>query len=291
MRLITRADLDGLACAALLQRHEKIDELLLTHPQEILDGRIQITDNDVIANLPCDPRCAKCFDHRPPERGAEGKVGGTREQAASAAELVWRYYGEDADFAELVEAASRLDSARLEPDDVLDPQGYILFGYTLDARTGLGAFQSYFRSCVDWVGSMPIDQILQQPEVRDRIRRMRESEEAFRRALLNNSVLDGNVVITDFRAYRPPPIGNRFLIYCLFPDANVSLRLHWGHDRRHLVAAVGHSVFKRTCNTDVGALMARFGGGGHRRAGGAPLLLEEAEEKIEEILTELKRNG
>lgn len=291
MRLITRADLDGLACAAILHRHETIGELLLTHPQEILDGKIEITSEDIVANLPCDSRCAKCFDHRPLERRERGGVGGAQAEAASAAELVWRYYGQDPDFAELVRAASRLDSANLEPEDVLDPQGYVLFGYTLDARTGLGAFQSYFRSCIDWVSTMPIERILQQSEVRDRIRRMRDSEQSFRRALLDHSVLDGNVVVTDFRAYRPPPIGNRFLVYCLFPDANVSMRLHWGHDRRHLVAALGHSIFNRTCKTDVGELMTRYGGGGHERAGTAPLLVEEAEEKIEEILEVLKSSG
>jgi len=174
---------------------------------------------------------------------------------------------------------------------VLDPQGYVLFGYTLDARTGLGAFQSYFRSCIDWVSTMPIEQVLSQSEVRDRVRRMRDSEAGFRRALLAHSTVDGNVVITDFRAHRPPPIGNRFLVYCLFPDANVSLRLHWGHDRRHLVVAIGHSIFNRTCPTDVGALMARYGGGGHDRAGAAPLLVEEAEEQIEEIVAALKTHA
>ncbi len=175
--------------------------------------------------------------------------------------------------------------------DVLEPKDYILFGYTIDGRTGLGAYQSYFDRCVDWVKTMSIAQVLEQPEVAERVRRLREEDRNFRSALLANSFLDGNVIFTDFRSHDRPPIGNRFLVYTLFPEGNVSLRVHYGPQKKFVVAAIGHSIFNRSCRTNVGELMSRYGGGGHRGAGTTPLDPQDSEQKIAAILEELKKNG
>ena len=294
MRLITRGDLDGLACAVLITHYEEIAKIVLVHPQDITNDRVTVTGRDIIANLPYHPACHLWFDHhlltstnRTPPEGFNGRYG----RAPSAAQLVWEHYGEDPRFASLIEQTNRLDSAQLTHGDVLDPQEYILLGFTLDSRTGLGAFEFYFRECVEWVKSLPVEEVLEQPLVAERVRRMREEDANFRKALEASSRLDGNVVITDFRGEFIPPIGNRFLVYTLFPEANVSLRVHWGPDRDFVVVAVGHSIFNRTCQTQVGDLMARYGGGGHVGAGSAPLPSDRADEGIEEILAELKNNG
>jgi oligoribonuclease NrnB/cAMP/cGMP phosphodiesterase (DHH superfamily) len=294
MRLVTRGDLDGLTCAVILKENEKIDDIFLVHPQFITDKKVEITSNDILANLPYHPACGKWFDHhlltesneKPPEKFV-GKFG----LAQSAAQLVWEYYGKPARFAALVEGTNRLDSANLTSEDVLDPKGFILFGYTIDGRSGLGPYEDYFVRCVDWVSRLPIDEVLRQPEVADRVARLKKENSLFRQALESHSRMEGNVVVTDFRDLAEIPAGNRFIIYTIFPQSNVSLRIHWGPKREFVVAAVGHSIFRRTCKTNVGELMSRYGGGGHKGAGTAPLPVAVAEAKLAEILQTLKKNG
>ncbi len=294
MRLITRGDLDGLACAVIVTSHEKISEILLVHPQDVSDRRFEVTGDDIIANLPYHPDCGLWFDHHllsSPDRRPKSKFRGRYAQAPSAAQLIWEHYDADPRFADLIEETNRLDSAQLTESDVLHPRDYILLGYTIDSRTGLGAFEVYFRQCVEWVKTLPIDEVLRKPMVAERIKRLRAEDRNFRQALLDNSRLDGNVVFTDFRSELLLPIGNRFLVYTLFPGANVSVRVHWGPDREFVVIAVAHSIFNRTCQTRVGDLLARYGGGGHAGAGSAPIGTEESDEKIDEILTALKAAG
>ncbi len=293
MRLITRGDLDGLACAVIVTEKEDISETVLVHPQDITDSRIEISRADIIANLPFHPDCGIWFDHHlqtSSNQRPRGEFKGRYELAPSAAQLVWEYYDKDPRYAQLIEETNRLDSAQLTREDVLDPKDYILLGYTIDSRTGLGAFEYYFRQCVEWVRTMPIAEVLEQPMVAERIERLHEEDQSFREALLASTGLHGNVIFTDFRDSPYLPIGNRFLVYTLFPDGNVSMRVHWGPDRKFVVVAVAHSIFNRTCKTNVGQLMARYGGGGHRGAGSAPLATEEAEDEIGAILAELWEN-
>lgn len=294
MRLITRGDLDGLACAVIITTFEDISEIVLVHPQDVTDGRAEVHAGDIVANLPFHPNAGLWFDHhlltssnqKPPE-SFEGKYA----QAPSAALLVWEHYGKDPRFDRLIEETNRLDSAQLERTDVTDPQGYILLGFTLDSRTGLGAFEFYFRECVDWVKTQPVEDVLRQPLVAERVRRMRTEDASFRKALEAHSRQEGNVVVTDFRGEFMPPVGNRFLIYTLFPEANVSMRIHWGPQQDFAVVAVGHSIFNRTCATRVGDLMSQFGGGGHVGAGSTPIPVDSADAKIQEILDTLIANG
>jgi hypothetical protein len=301
MRLVTRGDLDGLTSAVLITTKERIDEILLVHPQEITDKAIQIRTTDVLANLPYHPNAGLWFDHhlltdsneRPPAT-FQGRYG----LAPSAARLVYEYYLEkhpnDPEllrYARLVDETDRLDAARLTPADVDDPRDYILLGYTIDSRTGLGGFEDYFIRLVDWLKTMTIEEVLAQPEVRERVERIRAEAGAFKTLLERNSFQINNVVVTDLREVEHLPAGNRFLVYSLFPQANVSLRVHWGPRHDTVVAAVGHSIFNRTCNTSVGELMSRFGGGGHRGAGTCILPIEKAADAIDEILFELQANG
>ena len=301
MRLVTRGDLDGLTSAVIITMKESIDDILLVHPQEITDKVVDITSNDILANLPYDPRCAIWFDHhlltdsneKPPET-FEGRY----RVAPSAARLVYEYYLEkhpgDPDLLRLerlVEETDRLDAAQLTPTDVDDPRDYILLGYTIDSRTGLGGFEEYFRRLVESLKVKSIDEVMQMPEVRQRVDRISKEQADFKRLLSRNSFQLNNVVITDLREIDPLPAGNRFLVYRLFPDANVSLRVHWGPRHDTVIAAVGHSIFNRTCKTSVGDLMSRYGGGGHRGAGTCLLPIEKAAEAIDEILFELQANG
>jgi nanoRNase/pAp phosphatase (c-di-AMP/oligoRNAs hydrolase) len=301
MRLVTRGDLDGLTSAVIITMKEPIDEITLVHPQDITDKRVRITKNDILANVPYHPDAGIWFDHhlltesneKPPE-----DFKGRYAVAPSAARLVYDYYLERdpndeqlKSFATLVHETDRLDSAQLAPSDVEEPTGYILLGYTIDSRSGLGAFADYFKKLVDWLKTMPIEDVLAQPEVADRVARLRRDQEDFKQLLQRNSFTLNNVVVTDLREIKQLPTGNRFLIYTLFPEQNVSLRVHWGPYHESVIAAVGHSIFNRTCNTSVGELMSRWGGGGHRGAGTCVLPLVSAADAIDEILFELQANG
>lgn len=301
MRLVTRGDLDGLTSAVIITMKEPISDLLLVHPQDITDQTVEIRGDDILANLPYDSRCAKWFDHhlltdsnqKPP-----ATFDGSHRLAPSAARLVYEYYlgREPHDPAllrleRLVDETDRLDAALLTPDDVENPREYILLGYTIDSRTGLGGFEDYFRRLIEWLKTMSIEDVLKQPEVRERVDRLRRDQTDFRTLLARNSFVLNNVVVTDLREVERLPAGNRFLVYSLFPQANVSLRVHWGPRRNSVIAAVGHSIFNRTCNTSVGDLMSRYGGGGHRGAGTCVLPLDHAADAIDEILFELQANG
>lgn len=291
MRLVTRADLDGLACALMLCEHERFEQVVLVHPQEITDKTVEIRPGDTLANLPYHPACSRWFDHhlltesneKPPE-----EFDGLYREAPSAAQLVWEYLGEPEKHARMVAETDRFDSAQLDESDVLKPRGWILLGFTVDPRTGHADHDDYFRQCLGWLGEQSIEDVLVMPEVAERIRSMFEQNEVFCWELAQRSRLDQNVVFSDFRGTPNPPVGNRFLIYTLFPEANVSVRAQFTPAKDAVMVQVGHSIFNRTCGVSVGELMSDYGGGGHFGAGSTPLPLLEADLKILEIIEALK---
>ena len=295
MRIVTRGDMDGLTGSVIASLHENIEDIFLIHPQDITSGKVDIVEGDILINVPYHPACALWFDHHqhtatyaePPDE-FEGSYG----LAPSAARLVYEYYGGSRrmpEFEELVNATDRFDSGDLRPGDVITPHGLIQLGFTMDGRTGLGTFHDYFLTLFDLLRkSTPIEEVLRHPAVAQRCRQMSDAQEKFRTALESNSRLEGNVVVTDFRPLSDVPIGNRFLVYAVFPEANVSLRLHWGPRRRTVVAVIGHSIFNRTCATDVGDLAARFGGGGHPGAASIPLDPKSADDVVAELVSHLR---
>ncbi len=294
MRLITRGDFDGLACAVLLTEMETIDSIRFAHPKDIQDGLMQVTEDDIIANLPYVAGCGIWFDHHISEEGKLPDVGpfkGRYGQAPSAARLVYEYYDKPEKmkrFEEFLSEVDRMDSARLTVDDILAPKDWIQIAYTIDPRTNLGRFREYFLMMVDWIRQLDVSAILALPEVRDRTERVKAETEAFTESLKKHSHLDGNVIVTDFRSIEDPPVGNRFLIYTLFPEGNVSVRIATGKYGLMTMVAIGHSIFNRTCHADAGKLCAENGGGGHTGAGTCQLPSEEADEKIKAIIGHLK---
>jgi len=259
---------------------------------------LAVTSDDILANLPYHPDCGKWFDHHlltssneTPPQVFDGRYG----LAPSAARMAWEYYRPAHPALDRYEAllaeTDRLDSAQLTIDDVLDPKGYILVGLTLDPRSGLGSFREFFLELLAAFKAGGLEEVLALSSVKDRVARMKEQDARFRELTLAHSRLDGNALFTDFREVDPLPIGNRFLAYTLFPQCNVSLRVHWGPSRLHVAATVGHSIFNRTSRTNVGELMARYGGGGHRGAGTCLLAAAKAEAQIAEMLAQMKQDG
>lgn len=296
MRLVTRGDLDGVTSAVLLTTMERIDSIELIHPQDITDKKFEITSNDVIANLPYSPECAMWFDHheltesneKPPEN-----FKGSHAIAPSVSRVIYDYYSSDnlKKYGHLVMETDRFDSAQLGIKDVTDPKGIILLGFTIDSRSGIGRFKEYFMLLVKWLKSMPMEEILSQPVVAKRVKLLRENNLTFLNVLKENSRQDGNVVITDFRSLDKVPIGNRFLIYTLFPDSNVSVRIQWGPEKEFVAVTLGHNIFNRTSHANCGQICSEFGGGGHKGAAACPLKPEKADKQIAEIIQKLKREG
>lgn len=295
MRLVTRADLDGLACAILIKHVEEITEVDFAHPKDVQDGKVPLGPNDILTNLPHDPRAALWFDHHASQEhhAAPASYRGAFGLAPSAARVVADHY-KHPDFArytELLEETDRLDSANLNIADVLEPEGWILLGYTLDPRTGLGPFKEYFLKIISMAQDHTIAEILKDPEVQERIATVRRDQEAFLASLKLFSRVDGNVIVTDVRGQKGLPSGNRFLVYTIFPSANVSVRIADGKGGLFVSVQVGHSIFNRTCKTHVGELMHQYGGGGHKGAGTCQPKAEEAEQVIAAILKTLRDNG
>jgi len=298
MRIVTRGDFDGLTSSVLLTSVEQVKEIRFAHPKDAQDGKVSATAEDIVVNIPYIRGCGLWFDHHISEEGKLPKVEGFKgrfEMAPSCARVVYNHYlprfKEKLErFKEMVEATDRLDSAQLTIRDVESPMGWILFGLTIDPRSGLGPeFQRYFRWLVEYVKEVPIKKVLEHREVKVRTDRILFEQEEFKILAGRHAKRDGNVVVTDLRGVKDKPVGNRFLIYTMYPEANVELRLFDGHQGA-VVAAVGHSIFNRTCKVNVGELLARFGGGGHKGAGTVQLEPKKAESGVAEILKTLKEN-
>ncbi|HEY3319611.1 MAG TPA: exopolyphosphatase [Planctomycetota bacterium] len=294
MRIVTRGDFDGLVSTVLLTEVEKINEIRMVHPKDCQDGKVAADEQDIVVNLPYIPGCGLWFDHHTSEEGKQTHAAfkGRFEMAPSCARVICNHYPtlvEKLDrLKDLLEAVDRLDSAQLTLDDVTQPKGWILLGLTLDPRTGLGPeFQKYFRWLAEYIKEVPLEKVMKHPEVDKRTRRVREEHREHKNLLTANARLDGNVIVTDLRGLKNKPAGNRFLVFTMFPTANVEVRIFDGHQGAVVVAA-GHSIFNRTCKVNVGQLLAKYGGGGHVGAGTTQLKPDVAEAQIKEIIAALK---
>ncbi|MDQ3282002.1 MAG: exopolyphosphatase [Acidobacteriota bacterium] len=305
MRLITRSDFDGLVCAVLLKQVETIDSVEFVHPKDVQDGKVKAGRNDILANLPYVMGAGLWFDHHSSEivRNEDTvNYRGRFEIAPSAARVVFDHYGAEklGKYAKLLESVDRSDAAQLTMDEVTNPGGWILLSYVMDPRTGLAYHHDYrisnrelMMKMIDLIANNPDtpEVVLNDADVKERITRYFSQQQEFERVMRAHSRLEGNVIVTDLRGTGEPPSGNRFLIYTMFPTANIQVRIFDGRKGEFVVCAVGHSIFNRTSNTDVGRLMARYGGGGHRGAGTCQLPVAEAEAKLAEVLQSVKQDG
>lgn len=305
MRLITRSDFDGLVCAVLLKNVESIDSIEFVHPKDVQDGKVTVGSDDILTNLPYVRGVGLWFDHHSSEitRNEETAIyRGRFEIAPSAARVVYNHYRGRGmqQYDKLLQSVDRSDAAQLTRDEVTNPGGWILLSYVMDPRTGLAYHHDYrisnrelMAKMIDLIAQHPDDPdaVLADADVKQRIDRYFEQQREFEKVMREHSRVDGNVIITDLRGLGEPPTGNRFLIYTMFPEANIQVRIFDGRKNEFVVCAVGHSIFNRTSRTDVGRLMDHFGGGGHRGAGTCQLPLESAPAKIEEMLAKIKADG
>jgi len=279
-RLVTRSDFDGLVCAVLLRELDMIDDILFVHPKDMQDGKIAINERDITTNLPFVEGCHLAFDHHLSETIRNGK----REnhviipEAPSAARVVYDYYGGAEAFSnvsqDIMDAVDKGDSAQFSREEILKPEGWVLMNFLMDARTGLGRFRNFTISnyqlmmrLIDYCRNHGIDEILQLPDVVERVDLYREHEVRAREQIQRCSTVHDNLVVLDLREEETIYATNRFMIYALFPQCNISIHLMWGLKKQNTVFAIGKSILDRGSNTNVGELCLSYNGGGHTAAG------------------------
>ena len=280
-RLVTRSDFDGLVCAVLLEQLEMIDDILFVHPNDMQQGRVTILDTDITTNLPYIPGVYLAFDHHQSEVERAGELADNHiidASAPSAARVVYDYYGGKEKFPtideDLMTAVDKADAAQFTMDEVLEPKGWPLLSFIMDPRTGLGRFRGLripnyelMMALIDFCHEHTIDEILKLTDVKERVDLYFEQQEKFVDQLKRCSKVEGNLVLLDIRDEETIFSGNRFMIYALFPECNISMHVITGRDGQNVVFAVGKSIFDRSSKTDVGNLILEYGGGGHHAAG------------------------
>lgn len=304
-RLITRSDFDGLVCAALLRELQMLDDITFVHPKDMQDGLIEVTSRDIITNLPYVPDCHLCFDHHCSEAVRNGSV--VRQNyimdpdADSSARVVYGYFGGAERFTnistDMMEAVDKADSARFSREEILDPRDWVMLNFIMDPRTGLGRFRDFrisnyqlMLALVDYCRTHSIDEILSLPDMRERIDLYNSQREAFLEQIARCSGVYGNVVVLDYRNEDIIYSGNRFLVYALFPECNISIHLLRSRQPGTTVLAMGKSILSRTNPVDIGGLCLQHGGGGHAAAGTCQIPATEADALVPSIVQSLDQS-
>jgi nanoRNase/pAp phosphatase (c-di-AMP/oligoRNAs hydrolase) len=304
MRLVTRADFDGLICGVLLKEAGVIDSFMYVHPKDVQDGKVAVTADDVLANVPYAKGCGMWFDHHLSEEERKAfphDYKGVSMAAKSCARVIYEYYGGKErfpSFEEMLKSVDKSDSGNLTVEEVAKPEGWLLLAFIMDPRTGLGRYNDYrisnlqlMQDLMDHCRNKPIGEILESPDVKERIKRYRESEWLYKEMIKKYSTAHGNVLVTDLRKVEEIATGNRFVEYGMFPNINISIRALWGLKKQNVAFAVGHSIINRTSKTNVGSLMLKYGGGGHPKVGTCQVPAEDAERVLEELVKQLNQDG
>jgi nanoRNase/pAp phosphatase (c-di-AMP/oligoRNAs hydrolase) len=303
-RLVTRSDFDGLVCAVLLKEMDMIDEIKFVHPKDMQDGTILVSENDITTNLPYVKGVHLAFDHHESEtvrldEKADNHI--IDPDAPSAARVVYNYYGKDklpnvSD--EMMDAVDKSDSAQFSIDEILDPKGWVLLNYIMDARTGLGRYRDFSVSnyqlmmeLIEYCRDHTVEEILALPDVKERVDLYMEHLDPAKEQIQRCTKMHGNLAILDLRYEDMIYATNRFILYAMFPDSNISIHAIWGLNRLNTVYAVGKSIVNRTSNTNIGDLMLKYGGGGHANAGTCQIDNDDADNVLDELIQQITADG
>ena len=304
-RLVTRSDFDGLVCAVLLNELNLIDDIKFVHPKDMQDGKVEITANDITTNLPYVAAAHLAFDHHLSEtirNTGERKNHIIEAEAPSAARVVYNYYGGKSNFPtiadDMMDAVDKADSAQFSRDEILDPSGWVLLNYLMDARTGLGRFREFrisnytlMMDLIKYCRNHNIDEILELADVKERVELYFEHAEKAKEQLLRCTTVHKNLAVLDLRNEETIWATNRFMIYALFPQTNISIHILWGVQKQNTVFATGKSILDRGSKTNVGELMLEFGGGGHQAAGTCQVDNDQAAATLQTLITRINTEG
>ncbi len=301
MRLVTRSDFDGLVCAVLLEEAGIVDAHFFCHPKDLQDGKIPIDKNDVLANAPYVEGCGLWFDHHASNIAcAPEQFEGAACPAPSAARVVWDYYGGEKKFGskylELMRGVDKLDSADLSKEEILNPRGWIMLGFIMDPRTGLGRHHHFdisnyklMQKMVPLLRNKNLDEILEDPDIYARMAFYHEHVSDCISTIQENCRKIGKTVVFETRYLENIPVGNRFLIYGLYPECNVSVQIGWGRNKANVLLSVGKSILERSSQVDIGTLLYDYGGGGHKNVGTCQVDSEQVETVVQSIVQRLNQ--
>lgn len=304
-RLVTRSDFDGLVCAVLFKHLDLIDDIKFVHPKDMQDRKVDITNRDISTNLPYVPGIHLAFDHHLSETiRNEGERDNhiIHPDVPSAARVVWKHYGgHDAfpkEWDEMMDAVDKGDSAQFNQEEVLNPTGWPLLNFLMDARTGLGRFREFrisnynlMMELIDHCTKLTIDEILLLPDVKERVDLYFEHDAKFKEQIKRCATVHNNLVVLDLRNEETIWAGNRFMIYALYPQCNISIHVLWGLKQQNTVFATGKSIFDRSSKTNIGELMLNYGGGGHQAAGTCQVENDQAAHVLGELISQINHDG
>lgn len=303
-RLVTRSDMDGLVCGTLLKYLDIIDEITFVHPKDMQDGKIKITQNDITTNLPYVEGVYLAFDHHFSEtlRNEKKENHIINPDAPSAAQVVYEYYNGDevfpGYFTSMMIGANKADSADFTIEDILEPRAWALLSFLMDSRTGLGRFRNFrisnyqlMMDLINYCARHNIDEILELPDVKERVELYFKYENEFKEQLKRCTKVINNLLIVDYREEEVIYPGNRFMVYALFPEQNISIHVVWGRDKQNIVFSPGKSIINKTSKTNIGELMLKYGGGGHVAAGGCQIETQKAQTVLEELIKKINEDG
>lgn len=301
-RLITRSDFDGLVCAVLLKDMDLIDEIKFVHPKDMQDGIIAVTENDITTNLPYCEGVHLAFDHHLSETMRNKSLRPNHiiaAEAPSAARVVYNYYADQHEFRpewqSMLKAVDKADSARFTREDVINPRGWELLSFLMDARTGLGRFREFrisnytlMMELIDFCADHSISEILELPDVKERVELYKHYQEEFKTMIKDNATVHDKTLVVDLRQVETILPSNRFVKYVLYPETNVSIQVMWGLKKQNTVLTVGKSIFNKSSDVNIGQLMLSYGGGGHFNAGTCQVPNEQADQILSEVIEKLK---
>ncbi|SBS31337.1 hypothetical protein MSP8886_02072 [Marinomonas spartinae] len=304
-RLVTRSDFDGLVCAVLLKYLDIIDDIVFVHPKDMQDGKIDIGPKDITTNLPYVPGCHLAFDHHLSETVRnKGNITNhiINPEAPSAARVVYDYYGGASKFlnisSEMMDAVDKGDSAQFSKEEILTPKRWVLLNFIMDARTGLGRFRNFrisnyqlMMKLIDYCRNHSIDEILALEDVQERVTIYHEHDELAKKQIKRCATVHDNLVVLDLMSEDLIYATNRFIIYALFPECNISIHKMWGLKKQNTVFAVGKSILDRSSQTNIGELCLRYGGGGHLNAGTCQVTNDQAERVLDELIESINQDG
>lgn len=296
--------MDGLVCAVILKQLDMIDEIVFVHPKDMQDGKIEITPNDIVTNLPYCKEAYMVFDHHESETIRNEKADNhvIIADAPSAARVVYDYYGGKEKLPKISElmmaAVDKADAAQFSVDEILHPEGWELLSFIMDSRTGLGRFRDFrisnyqlMMDLIDYCIDHSIEEIMQLPDVIERTDLYKSYEDKFRMQLEECSVMYNNLIVLDLREEEVIYPGNRFIMYAVNPEINISIHALNGFQNQNTVFAIGKSIVNRNSNTNIGELCLKYGGGGHHAAGTCQVANEDAERVLEELIEQINQDG
>ena len=303
-RLVTRSDFDGLICAVLLKELDLIEDIKFVHPKDMQDGKIEITDQDITTNLPYVKGVHLAFDHHLSEVLRNEKVDNhiIDPDAPSAARVVYDYYGGKTNFpeswVEMMEAVDKGDSAQFSQEEILNPEGWVLMNFLMDARTGLGRFKDFTVSnyqlmlaLIHYCKNHTINQVLELSDVKERVDVYLDHQQSAIKQIKRCATVHGNLVVLDLRQEDIIYAVNCFMIYALFPDCNISIHAMWGLKQQNTVFAIGKSILNRSSDTNIGELCLGYNGGGHLNAGTCQVENTDSEKVLAEIIGKINQDG